>query len=133
MRRQKRDLQMGSPTKTRLLVRHVAFITAEYAGTLTQPMGNVVKPESQDYQEGMLTEFARGKDFVECLTYLMVDIGKEVAELASELTLKDGDVVRMCLCFKAKGVFDLKNLSVVTYVKINSVKGGKVIHTSLIA
>ena len=35
----KRNLQIGSPTKTRLLVRHVAFITAEYAGTLTQPMG----------------------------------------------------------------------------------------------
>lgn len=58
----------------------------------------------------MLTEFARSKDFFECLTYLMMDIRKDITELALELALKDGDVVRMSLCFNAKSVFDLKNL-----------------------
>lgn len=93
-----------------------------------------VGPDSQECQEAVLTEFTRRKDFVECLTYLMVDVGKEITELASELALNDGDVVRMCLCFEAEGVFDLKNLSVVvTYVEIDGVKRKKVIHTSLIA
>lgn len=128
----KGDLQMGCPTKTRLLVRHVAFITAEYAATLTQPIGIVVRPNSQNCQKVMLTESTRGKDFVECLTYLMVDVGKEITELASELVLKDGDVVGVCLCLKAEGVFDLENLSVVTYGKTDGVRE-KVIHTSLIA
>lgn len=117
---------MGSPTKIRLLVRHVAFITAEYAGTFTQPMWIAVGPDSQECQVAMLTEFTRRKDLVECLTYLVVDVGKEITELAFELALNDGDVVRMCLCFEAKGVFDLKNLSVVvTYAEIDGVKGEK--------
>lgn len=60
-----------------------------------------------------LTESTRGKDVVECLTYLMMDVGKEITELASELAMKDGDVVGVCLCLKAEGVFDLENLSVV--------------------
>lgn len=88
---------------------------------------DAVGPDSQDCQEVMLTEFTRRKDFFECLTYLMVDVGKDITELASELALEDGDMVRMCLCFNAEGVFDLKNLSVVTYVKIDGVKGKKVI------
>ena len=66
----------------------------------------------------MLTGSTRRKDFFECLTYFMVDAGKDTTELALELALNDSDMVRMCLCFKAEGVFDLKNLSVVTYVKI---------------
>lgn len=81
----------------------------------------------------MLTKFSRRKNFVKGLTYLMVDVGKEIGELAFELVLDDGDVVRMCLCFEAEGVFDLKNLSVVTYVEIDGMMGKKVIHTSLIA
>lgn len=114
---------MGSPTKTRLLVRHVAFITAEYAGTFTQPMGIEIEPDSQEYQEAMLTKFAWRNDFVERLTYFMMNTGKDIAELAFELALNDGDMVRMCLCFDTEGVFDLKNLNVVTYVKIDGVKG----------
>ena len=111
---------MGSPTKTRLLVRHIAFITAEYAGTFTQPMW--IGPDSQEYEEAMLTEFTRRKDFIECLAYLVMDVGKDITELALELAL-DNDMVGMCLCLEAEGVFDLKNLNVVTYMKIDDAKG----------
>lgn len=96
-------------------------------------MGITVGPDSQECQEVVLTELPRRKDFVECLAYLVVDVGKETTKLAFELTLNDGDVVRMCLCFKAEGVFDLKNLGTVTYVVIHGVEEKKVIHTSLIA
>lgn len=71
----------------------------------------------------MLTEFTRRKDFVERLTYFMVDARKDITELSFEVALNDGDMVRMCLCFDTEGVFNLKNLNVVTYVKIDGVKG----------
>lgn len=64
--------------------------------------------------KSMLTEFTRRYYFVECLTYLVVDVGKDVAEFAFELALEDGDMVRVCLSFEAEGVFDLKNLNVIT-------------------
>ena len=84
----------------------------------------------------MLTEFARRKDFFECLTYFMVDIRKDVAELASEVVMDDGNVVGMGLCLEAKGIFDLKNLcrsSCYVLREDRGVKGKKVVHTSLIA
>ena len=71
----------------------------------------------------MLTEFTRRKDFVERLTYFMMDARKDITELSFEVALNDGDMVRMCLCFDTEGVFNLKNLNVVTYVKIDGVKG----------
>lgn len=71
----------------------------------------------------VLTEFTRRKDFVERLTYFMMDARKDITELSFEVALNDGDMVRMCLCFDTEGVFNLKNLNVVTYVKIDGVKG----------